>query len=167
MSLDNIQLTSSLYQSLFKNYLVDVNQNKVDKKITEKSEINFLGSNEKKIIFIANDNKNKFLGDNQMKFLNDLLSACNLTMADIGFINFYKNHFSYLDLTVQLQPKKILLFGIAADEFQLPFTIPFFQIQNFQEQLYLISPSFDDLQKNKELKKQLWNSLQKIFNLNQ
>ena len=87
-------------------------------------------------------------------------------MADIALVNFFHNNtVTYRELTDQLQPKKILIFGISANDLDLPFTIPFFQMQNFQEQVYMISPSIEELQMNIELRKQLWACLQKIFNL--
>lgn len=166
MSLDKIQLPAFLYQSIFKKNLVVIKSENTVKPSKKESKINFLGGNEKKIIFIGKDDKNKFLGDNQMKFLNDLLNACHLTMADIAFLNFRENNaFSYNDLTEQLSPKKILIFGVTAKELDLPFAIPFFQVQNFHEHVYLISPSLEEIQLNKELKKQLWNCFQKIFNI--
>ena len=166
MSLDNIQLPGFLYQSMFRNNLVDLKPDSTDKNLKKETPIDFLGGNEKKIIFLANDSQSKFLADVQMKFLADLLTACRLTMADIALVNFFQNKtISYRDLMMQFNPKKILLFGVSANELDLPFSIPFFQIQNFQEQVYMISPSFEELQLNKEFKKQLWGSLQKIFNI--
>jgi hypothetical protein len=166
MSLDKIQLPGFLYQSIFKNNLVIIKSKSTDKSSKKESKINFLGGNEKKIIFIGKDNQNKFLGDDQMKFLNDLLNACSLNMADIAFLNFRENNaFTYHDVTGQLSPKKILIFGVTTKELDLPFAIPFFQVQNFRDQLYMISPSLEEVQLNKELKKQLWNCFQKIFNI--
>ena len=166
MSLDNIPLPAFLFRSMFGNSLVDIKADITDNVIKEISEINFLGGNEKKIIFLFSDNQNKFLADIQMKFLYDLLTACQLTMGDIALVNFFHNKtITYRELIVHLQPKKILIFGIAANDFDLPFTIPFFQIQNFQDQVYMISPSIEELQMNTELKKQLWACLQKIFNI--
>jgi hypothetical protein len=166
MSLDKIQLPGFLYQSIFKNNLVVTKSENTDKSLKKESKINFLGGNEKKIIFIGKDDQNKFLGDNQMKFLNDLLNECYLTMADIAFLNFRENNaFTYHDITEQLSPKKNLIFGVTAKELDLPFAIPFFQVQNFHNQVYMISPSLEEIQLNKELKKQLWNCFQKIFNI--
>ena len=166
MGLDNIPLPAFLYQYIFGKNLVDVKGDLTDNLLKEETKINFLGGNEKKIIFLFNDNQNKFLADIQMKFLYDLLTACQLTMGDIALVNFFHNKtITYRELIVHLQPKKILIFGIAANDFDLPFTIPFFQIQNFQDQVYMMSPSVEELQMNTELKKQLWACLQKIFNI--
>ncbi len=166
MSIDKIQLPAFIYQSIFKNNLV-YNKKNAGKTDTEnEAEIIFLGGNKKKIVFLGKDDENKFLDDKSMKFLEGLLAACKLTMNDIAFINIAKNNsISYRNITAQLNASKALLFGVSAHHIDLPFEIPFFQIQNFQEQQYVLSPSFDELQNNKALKKQLWISLQKMFNI--
>jgi hypothetical protein len=167
MSLDKIQLPGFLYGPLFRKNLVIIKAGGQEDSLKKESKkINFLGSNKKKIVVVGNDNQNKFLGDNQMKFLNDLLNACNLTMADIAFVNFRESSgFSYPDINDQFHPDKILMFGVSAKELDLPFEIPFFQVQNFQGQLYIISPTLAEIQLDNNLKKRLWACLQKIFNI--
>ncbi len=167
MNLDKVQLPGFLHGALFKKNLVLIELDLVpDSPKTKSKKINFLGGHEKKIVFIANDDQNKFLGDNQMKFLNDLLNACNLTMADIAFLNFREaTAFTYLDVNDQLYPEKILIFGVSAKELDLPFEIPFFQVQNFHDHLYMFSPPLAEIQLDKELKKRLWACFQKIFNI--
>ena len=167
MSLDEIQLPDFLLAPLFRKNLVLVKSGAVSDSLKKESkEINFLGGNKKKIVFIGNDNQNKFLGDDEMKFLNDLLNACNLTMADIAFLNFREGTgFSYPAVNDQLHPEKILMFGVSAKDLDLPFEIPFFQVQNFQDRLYIISPPLPEIQMDKDLKKRLWACLQKIFNI--
>lgn len=166
MPIDKVQLPALLHESLFRNHLIDFKEiSPVEIPKTE-AKINFLGSNEKNIAFLVNDNKNKFLADAQTKFLSDLLTACYLNMADIAIVNLYHNDkITYRELADQLHPQKIFLLGISAADLDLPFTIPFFQPQNFHEKIYMISPSLEEIQMNKELKRKLWVCLQKIFNL--
>jgi hypothetical protein len=165
MSLNDLQLPRHLCVSLFKNTLVDLQPDIFMEKPVDDIKIDFLGGNERKIVFIANDTENKFLGDDQMKFVNDLLSACNLSMADIAFINLYNKSIKYTDVVSKFSSQKILIFGISTQELDLPFTIPFFQVQVFHGQTFLICPSLDEIRQEKDLKKQLWLSLKKIFNL--
>jgi hypothetical protein len=166
MSLNNIQLPASLHASMFKNSLVDLKSKSDGQILQEENKLEFLGGNEKKIIFLTNDDQNKFISDSAIIFLNALLNACFLTLADIALINFnqYKM-IRYSELTDGLNARKVLIFGISADKLGLPFTIPFFQVQKFQEAVFLFCPSFEEVQKDKGLKKQLWNCLQKIFNV--
>ncbi|MEO8763398.1 MAG: hypothetical protein ABI416_03885 [Ginsengibacter sp.] len=166
MSIDKVTLPAFLLPSMFGNNLVNLTGWSAPSPEKEEKGINFLGGNEKKIAFLFSDNQNKFLADSHVKFIYDLLTACQLTMADIALVNFFHNKsITYRELLTQLHPKKILMFGISGNELDLPFTIPFFQMQNFGEQVYMLSPRLDDLLPNKELKKQLWACLQKIFNI--
>ena len=166
MSIDKVPIPAFLYPNLFGKNLVDSKAQIAGNLYGKESKINFLGGNEQKIIFLFNDPQNRFLADIQVKFLYDLLAACHLTVVDIAIVNFFHNNtITYRELIAQLQPRKILIFGIPANDLELPFTIPFFQIQNFQERVYMLSPSIEELQVNTELRKQLWACLQKIFNI--
>ena len=99
-----------------------------------------------------------------MKLLTDLLTACKISMDDIALVNYHQNpQLNYQQITDQFQSKKNLVFGLSAVDLDLPFTIPYFQIQNFQGSLYMIAPPFSDFLKNINLKKDLWASLKKIF----
>lgn len=165
MELDKLQFPAFLYRSIFKNHLVDLKSN-TDRKISKSErEIQFLGGNEKKVTFLFNDDANKFLPDAQMKFLSDLLTACHLNMADIAIVNIHGEKIAYNDLVTQLQPEKVLLFGVSTNDLDLPFTIPFFQIQNYQLTTYMVCPGLEEIQQSLALKKQLWSCLQKIFKI--
>ncbi|HEY5390715.1 MAG TPA: hypothetical protein VIJ57_01275, partial [Hanamia sp.] len=59
--------------------------------------------------------------------------------------------------------KKLLLFGVSSTQLELPFSIPFFQVQSFNDQLYMTAPPLKNFLNNKDLKKELWTSLQKLF----
>lgn len=163
MSLDNIQLSKKERQLLFTKNLVDTAQDKGLNKVLEGFEIKSLGENQQHILFLVKDSQNIFLPDDEMNLLSNLILACKLSMADIALVNTYNTSFNYMDLDNHFQPKKILMFGVQTSELKLPFTIPFFQLQQFHEQLYMISPSLKDYLNNKNLKKDLWTCLQKLF----
>lgn len=164
MSIDNIQLSGYLCQNMFAKSLIGEIQTTNLSEVSEKTKIASLGENKGNILFLVNNKEYKFLADNEMKLLSDLISACKLSMADISLVNFHQNPgISYQDLIEQFHSKKILIFGIASSELQLPFTIPFFQIQKFHEQVYLTNPSLEDFISNVNLKKELWKCLKKIF----
>jgi hypothetical protein len=166
MSLDNIQLPRFLCPLMYKKYLVDLSKKENIQGAKKQDGIDFLGGNKERILFVTSDSQHKFLADDQMKFMNDLLNACNLTMADIAFVNIYEhNSLSYQDLHAQFSTKKILLLGVSARQLGLPFEIPLFQVQNFQNLPFILCPRLEEIQLNRELKRQLWNSLQKIFNI--
>jgi hypothetical protein len=163
MSLNNIQLSDITCQMLFEKNLVASTENKASNEISTEINITSLGENQKNILFLVNDPEYKFLPDEEMEMLSNLIIACKLSMADIALANYHYNQFNYSQFHNCFQPKKILLFGISTAQMDLPFTIPHFQIQQFQDQLFLTAPSLADFLQNKNLKKDLWISLQKLF----
>lgn len=163
MSLDNIQLSKKERQLLFTKNLIDTTPNKVLHTVSREFEIKSLGENQQHILFLVKDSQNIFLPDDEMNLLSNLILACKLSMADIALVNTYNTSFNYMDLNNHFQPKKILIFGIQTSELELPFAIPFFQLQQFHQQLYMTSPSLKDYLNNKNLKKDLWICLQKLF----
>lgn len=163
MSLDNIQLSKKECRILFAKNLIEKTQDVVTDTVSKEIKINSLGGNQKQILFLVNDSQNKFLPDNEMDLLSNLISACKLSMEDIALVNHYNTFVNYHQLTENFQSKKILMFGITTSDLELPFSIPFFQIQPFQQQLYMTAPPLNDFLNNKNLKKDLWISLQKLF----
>lgn len=164
MSIDQIQLPGYLCQQMFSKSLLDKAKPSGDASPSEKIKLTGLGGNGRNILFLVHDTQNKFLAENEMKLLSDLLNACKISMEDIVLVNYDQNRgVNYHELTDQFQCKKILIFGVTAADLELPFTIPFFQIQKYQEQTYLICPSLSDFTNDVALKKELWNCLKKIF----
>ena len=165
MSIDNIPITGYLCEKLFATSLMirKPSGNARKPELLPKT-IQSLGENEGNILFIVNDSKNKFLGDDEMKLLTDLLTACKLSMMHIALVNYGSSkEINYRDLDEQFHAKKILAFGVTPSELDLPFTIPFFQVQNYQNQTYMLAPPLTDFINNIDLKKKLWNCLKKIF----
>ncbi|MEO6838988.1 MAG: hypothetical protein ABI261_01000 [Ginsengibacter sp.] len=163
MSLDNIQLSNNERRMLYAKNLVGTNKKVEGQKVSNEIKINSLGENQRNILFLVTDAENKFLPDNEMDMLSNLITACKLSMADIALVNCFNTSLNYRQLTAHFQPTKILMFGISTSDLELPFSIPFFQIQQFQEQLYVTAPPLTNFLKNKDLKMQLWTSLQKLF----
>ena len=163
MSLDNIQLTKESCKNLFSSNLVEISGTLDQKEVKTEYSISSLGENNQQVLFVINDPGHKFLPDEEMVLLSNLVSACKLTMADIALVNFHFNPFDYDVFINHFHSRKVLLFGVTTQELNLPFNIPFFQIQQFREQLYLTAPSLKELLKNTDLKKKLWSSLQILF----
>lgn len=163
MSLDDIQLSENTRRILFTKNLIETSPSIKLNNDHDVHKINSLGGNEKNILFLVKDSENKFSGDEEMNLLSNLITACKLTMADIALVNVTNATMNYQQLSDQFQSKKILIFGIKTSELELPFAIPDFQVQAFQEQLYLTAPPLKQFLTNKDLKKELWICLQKLF----
>ena len=164
MSLDNIQLPVSVLQSLYNKSLYDLNTNKSEVISDEAANIIFLGNNANKIIILVNSTAAIYLPDEDLNFLLGILSACKLSMADIALVNVANNPaISYTEITGQFKAKKIILFGTEPEAIGLPLQFPHYQIQQFNNQVYLSSVSLTELQADKEEKLKLWNCLKRIF----
>ena len=166
MSLDNIQLPQTIIQTLYSKSLYDLNRDKSDSTTIHDGSIGFLGSNQKKVGILVAAAETIYLPDDELNFLLGILTACKLSMADIALINVSKNPgLTYTAITEQLKAEKIFLFGLDAEALKLPLQFPHYQIQQFNNQVYLSSASLAVLQKDKAEKIKLWNCLKNIFSL--
>lgn len=164
MSLDNIQLQGTILQSLYSKCLYDLDSDKSALSAIQTPNISFLGSNQKKITILVNCETAIYLPDEELSFLLGILTACKLSMADVALVNLIKNPgLSYTVLSEQLNAEKIFLFGPDAAVLELPLQFPLYQVQPFNNQVYLTAVSLKELQANKEEKMKLWNCLKKIF----
>ena len=164
MSLDNIQLPGTIIQSLYGKCLYDLELDKSVLSDIQSSNIGFLGNNQKKIAILVKSETAIYLPDDELNFLLGILTACKLSMADIALVNLFKNpDLIYSGLTEKLKAEKIFLFGLTADTIALPLQFPHYQVQQFNNQIYLSSVSLNEMQSAKEEKMKLWNCLKKIF----
>ena len=164
MSLDNIQLPGTIIQGLFGKCLYDLELDKSVLSDIQSSNIGFLGNNQKKIAILVKSETAIYLPDDELNFLLGILTACKLSMADIALVNLFKNpDLIYSGLTEKLKAEKIFLFGLTADTIALPLQFPHYQVQQFNNQIYLSSVSLNEMQSAKEEKMKLWNCLKKIF----
>jgi hypothetical protein len=131
----------------------------------EKAPPKYLGNNGKKILVFVSHASVPFLPDDELNFLTSILAACKLSLADIGIANFQKMELEEIDSLIQSEGKEVLLFGPGPSDIGLPINFPQFQLQPFNKRTYLYAPTLNELENDKEQKKQLWNSLKKLFGL--
>jgi hypothetical protein len=168
MSLNNIQLPASVIQDIYKKSLVlsDVIQEKTPKTPSTIVSFNILGNNQQKIVILVSDNETLYLPDEQLNFLMGILTACKLTMQDVAILNIEKNKdISYINLASTLKAEKIILFGVETSNISLPLQFPVYQIQAYNDQVYLSAPSLTVLQNDKAEKTKLWLCLKQLFSI--
>ena len=161
MSLNNISLPAQLIADLYEFSLVDK-----EPVSNTPPPIKFLGKNEKKILILVSKDNVAFIEDEELDFLSSILLACKLSLTDVAVINlknFGDTNYHYL--IDQLKTKKIILFDVEAQTIDLPFNFPKFQLQQFDQAVYLSAPSLKEIQKEKTLKTELWNCLKNLFGL--
>jgi len=166
MSLDSIQLPAFVIQDLFQKNLVDLSGNEKKKIQSTNKELNFFGGNKQHIILLVNNPDTAFVNDQQLTFLSGILNACKLTLEDVGLLNIASYPaISYKKISETFNPGIVIMFSITPDTIQLPFLMPDFQRQSYNNQVYVAVPALDALENDKDLKRKLWTVLQQIFSL--
>ncbi|MBA2498425.1 MAG: hypothetical protein H0V30_01730 [Chitinophagaceae bacterium] len=165
MDLNNIKLTATMISGLYTDQLIEEKPDIIP--MITKSQmtagIKFLGDNKKNILILINNPDTVFLPDEQLNFLTTILNACKMSLGDVAIINLAHTQIDYQTLKKNLNQDKALLFDIQPAQIQLPVKFPHFQVQSFDGCQYLLSPSLDQLDKDKQLKGKLWSCLQRLF----
>lgn len=166
MDLDKLQLSAFTIRTLYTKSIIKLDASNPDPINLSSTDIKFLGGNQSGILIVINNPKNPFLHETDLAFLTKVLSACKLTLADIAIVNLKGlSEVSITDFKNQFKPSRIILFGVSANVLALPFQIPDFQVQNYDQIRYLTLPELSFIEKDQQLKKMLWTSFQKIFDL--
>lgn len=188
MSFENIQLPDFVVAGLYKDALVILNdvQASVPHTVTPtppqpEDKIQqpaqpvkpdtpwYLGNNNKQITIVVKDANAVHVNDKHLDFLGKLLSACKLNLGDVAIVNRATKAVDYNQLKEILQPKHLILFDVNAQDIQLPFTVPHYQVQAYGGSSFLLAPSLvmidGDTQEAKLEKSKLWLSLKKMFGI--
>lgn len=162
MSLNNIQLKSSMLADLYRDSLVET-ESKTSAPAPK--QLKYLGNNQKHIIVVVSHESVPFLPDEELNFLSTVLAACKLSIADIGILNAYNAEETELQNIINTEGNKVLLFGIQPLEIGLPINFPAFQLQPFNNRTYLYAPALSQIENDKALKGKLWISLKAMFGI--
>ena len=166
MSLDNFQIPPTLLPELYKDSLIvlDDKQSKPEK-LNEKK-VHFLGDNLKNILILVNNLEILHLNDEDLRFLTGILTACKLTFSDVAIFNTASNlDYNYQKTIDQFKPKLILILGTINQKFNLPeYSDKYQPILNQNIQL-VFGSSLNEISKDVNEKKSLWNCLKQIFGI--
>jgi hypothetical protein len=165
MSLDNIQLPIEVVTNLFKNSLIELDDQQPSAVNKSEAAFNFLGNNERQIAILVNEPNAIYLKEEELNLLLNILAACKLTMAHIAVVNLDKNKITYKDLSITLQSQIVLLIGTSPSSIDLPFDFPMYKIQSYNNQQYVCSVSLNQLLSDKAEKGKLWLNLKTLFNI--
>ena len=166
MSLDNIQLPPFLIQELYKNSLIDGDNDQIKTKSLKTDKSLFLGKNQKNILILVNEENAAYLPDENLNFLIGILEACKLSLSDTALVNFNRNkNLNYKILQEEFKPGIILFFGIEPGELEFPLQFPHYQLQSYNNQTYLSAPSLNELSAEIAEKKKLWAALKTLFSI--
>ena len=184
MALNDIQLNSTLLAEIYKDSLVEINDQFVGKQLQNLSsktpsppEDNLaanasaivwkhLGQFKKRILLVVRYPNVTYMPDEQLNFLTSILGACKLSLADVAIVNVANlASAQYVDLREKFNSTVIIFFGLAPSELEMPVNFPEFQIQPFNNCTFLHTPMLEKLETDKVLKSKLWVCLRRIFDL--
>ena len=164
MSLDNIQLNNRVVADLYRNALINLDNDQPVSASSTSKNLEYLGKNGKQILLLLKEPQHKYVEENDLAFLSKILSAVNLTLADVAIVNCHENSQAhYENLMEHVKPSKIIFFGVGAEELGFPLQFGSYKPQTYNGQVYLSSISLKNLQDNVEEKKKFWASLQQMF----
>ena len=129
----------------------------------------FLGNNGKKISILVKEPDAVYLNDDHLNFLTKILGACQLNMGDVAIVNTLQQPVKFSEIKKELDPEVGILFGVTSEDIQLPFTVPYYQVQPYGGTRFLLAPAltaYNEAAPDAKLEKtRLWVSLKKIFNI--
>jgi hypothetical protein len=127
----------------------------------------WLGENKKNILFLVHATNALYITDEHLATLTKILEALKMNLADVAILNYYPHPKTFQELKETLQPKYILLFDVSLKQLQLPFIVPHYQIQRYDNCTFMTAPalilSSANTETVKKEKKLLWENLKKIF----
>ncbi|HCL05074.1 MAG TPA: hypothetical protein DHW64_03510 [Chitinophagaceae bacterium] len=175
MNPPNFQLPDFVLSDLYKTQLVVINESTIESNLPQKKQSEapvkpeFLGDNRKNICILVKDEQAVYLNDNSLQFLSAILAACKLNLGDVAIVNFRNTGSDFAALKSWLQPRYLLVFDIPAAALQLPFDLPNYQVQAYDQCSMLFAPSLslmtDESREAKLEKSKLWLSLKNMFNI--
>jgi hypothetical protein len=174
MDLNNIQLSGSQLAGLYTSTLVELDGEKVNAVIPQPAPAAdiraetpaVLGQNARGILIVTSDPSAPFLADADLAFLTNVLGACNLGLGDVAILNWLRMEDPKgVEIAAHLNATKVLLFQVTPGVFGLPANFPAFQVQALGGRTYLHAPALPQIAADKELKKSLWLSLKKLFDV--
>lgn len=131
--------------------------------------IGFLGDNQKKITILLKDSSAVHVADESLQFLTAILAACKLNMGDVAIVNMANQPINYAQIKTELHPNTIILFDVNAASIALPFEVPQYQVQQYDNCTLLFSAPLQSMLVKTDAAKlekvKLWNALKKTFNI--
>ena len=182
MNSENNLLPPFVIASLYKNELVLIDTQKLSNEETPKKKeavatvtqeiqkpISYLGNNQKKVTILLQENTAVHVADESLQFLTTILAACKLNMGDVAIVNTVHQPVQYTQIKTELKPSTIILFDINAAAIALPFEVPQYQVQQYDNCTLLFSAPLQSMLVKTDAAKiekgKLWNALKKTFNI--
>ena len=175
--LHDIKLPSSVVADLYKDHLVVLTddiplktEQPTKSQSVENEEIHHSGGNKKNIVLLVNHEGLRDISDAENTFLNKMLEACKMGMEDVAIVPGSRKVHNAAQLKEVFKPSRMILFGLRAEDIDLPLRFPDFKLQSYDDTVYLQVPDLkmftENTEESKVLKGKLWTCLKSLFKLN-
>ena len=162
MSINEITLDPAQLPDWYGSQLVSTTR--VSVPTVQKPKPTLLGNFEKRILILVDAPGHAFIPDNDLNLLTGILSACKLSMADIGILNLQTDpEWSAGFLAETLEPSAWWLFGTHSLILGLENIGQAGLISTLQGSPVFAAPSLDLLAERPEAKRSLWGALKKQY----
>ena len=186
MGLNDIQLPAQTVVDLYKNLLCEDDsvapsaklKNIEPIKLPKQEEINsnktteqisFLGKNLSQMVILVDYNNEVYLPENQLNFIGNILKACKMNLADVAIVNVNKQPINIGELSRQLNPQNLVIFGIDTNRINFDKQLTSFNIITYDGMQVFTAPSLELLnqegEEGKLLKSKLWLCMKQMLNL--
>ncbi len=129
----------------------------------------FLGDNARGIVILVQDPHNVYLAEDSLQLLSGILSACRLNLGDVAIVNITQVDHTYRQIKELTTVRYFFLFNVTTQQVQLPFAIPHYQVQQYDNCTFLTAPDLTQMMgtapEAKLEKSKLWLCLKTIFKL--
>jgi hypothetical protein len=177
MGINDLPLTPELIAALYPETLVSGNlmESAGKPRETPQQDLSpapvypFLGMNKRSICFLVNYPDDPFIPDEQLAFIEKILTVCKCSMEDIALINTSPHSIRLEELKRQVHPEIIFLWGIRAATAGIKENLKEFSITAIDgiSVIPVLTPELmnQESTEGKELKTRLWACLRKLFSL--
>jgi hypothetical protein len=177
MGINDLQLSPELIAALYPETLVTAGNPapvsgpvKPGEPPVKKPAYTFLGRNRRLLCILVSCSDEEFMPEEQLVFLQKIMAACKYSLDDIAVINTYRQPLDLESLKNQFSPHVIFLWGNPPPDIPgFPKTLTDMSVTNWENMIVLPVAQAGlmsmDNPEGLALKRVLWTSLKKIFNL--
>lgn len=165
MNLDKIQLSASLTEAWYEENLVETG-NQTPRPITPSLSAPMLGNFERKILILVQEAEHAFLPDEDLNLLTGILTACKMSLADVGIVNLAVTQLESIEpLRHNFAPAAWWLFGIDTPAYGLPLMNDPGRSYSHQNDPIFWAPSLQQLTIDPTAKRALWSQLKTHYSI--
>jgi len=168
MSLDQIKLNASLTATWYEDLLVDAGgRSEQPKQVPLLAPAPpMLGNYARKILILVQEPGHAFLHDEDLSFLTGVISACKMSLADVGIVNLTASPIDSFDVLMHgVKPSACWVFGIDGPSIGLPNMDDPNHSYRQQNIPIFWAPSLSQLATDPMSKRTLWGQLKKHYGI--